>query len=178
MRSSREPCYGGRVPKSRLTAAASSSANAATAKANMSRRTLPRSLEARAWLLPSLLALLQLAACIHNGPTLPPPTPPAPSGGQTSGPTSCSAGQEWCMGRCIDSISFVNDSANCGRCGNRCSFSETCTGGFCSCGPGYESCMGRCVSSASFISDSSNCGRCGNICMGGESCIGGSCRKL
>jgi len=80
------------------------------------------------------------------------------------GPTACSATQEWCQGRCVDSITFVNDTNNCGRCGNHCSFSETCRGGFCACGPGYENCMGRCMSSASFTSDSQNCGRCGNSC--------------
>lgn len=78
----------------------------------------------------------------------------------------------------MDTIAFVNDSANCGRCGNQCSFSETCTGGFCSCRPGYTSCMGQCKSSADFISDNQNCGSCGNSCIGGESCFGGSCRKL
>lgn len=127
--------------------------------------------------LASLLVALTLVACGHI--LLPPPTqtPPPPSGPQSS-PTSCSVGQEWCMGDCVDTIQYMNDSANCGRCGNRCSISETCTGGFCSCAPGYESCMGRCVNSSSFISDSSNCGRCGNICSIGESCLGGSCRKL
>ena len=128
-------------------------------------------------LLAGLLVALTLTACGHI--IFPPSaqTPPPPSKPQ-SGPTSCSVGQEWCMGDCVDTIKFMNDSANCGRCGNRCSISETCTGGFCSCAPGYESCMGRCVNSASFISDSSNCGRCGKICSIGESCLGGSCRKL
>jgi len=45
----------------------------------------------------------------------------------------------------VDTITFVNDSQNCGRCGNLCSYSETCTGGFCGCPPGSEQCMGRCV---------------------------------
>ena len=184
MRSFREfrgPCYGGRVLKSRLAGKQSPSYSpvvAAEDELDMPRRTLGRSLETLAGLLPLLLALLLLVACLRNSTAGSPPNPPAPSSGQTSGPASCSLGQEWCMGRCVDTISFVSDSSNCGRCGNQCSFSETCTGGFCTCGPGYVSCMGRCVNSASFISDSSNWGRCGNNCMGGESCIGGSCRKL
>jgi hypothetical protein len=101
-------------------------------------------------------------------------TAPAPA----TGPASCSAGQEWCQAQCVDTISFVSDSSNCGRCGNRCSFSESCTGGSCSCAPGYSSCMGQCVNDASFISDSQNCGRCGNSCGIGQSCIGGSCMKI
>lgn len=78
----------------------------------------------------------------------------------------------------MDTIAFMNDSQNCGRCGNHCSISEACSGGSCSCAPGSEMCMGSCVSSATFISDPQNCGRCGNICMAGETCTGGMCRKL
>src|SRR5215467_8236643 len=48
--------------------------------------------------LASLLVVLTLVACGHILLPPPPPTPPPPSGPQ-SGPTSCSAGQEWCMGR-------------------------------------------------------------------------------
>ena len=121
-----------------------------------------------------LISISLLAACITQ--KNPPSTPPSNTPG--IGPGSCSVGQEWCQGRCLDTITFVNDSQNCGRCGNHCSFSETCTGGFCSCSPGSEMCMGRCVSSATFTSDSQNCGRCGNSCAAGESCLGGMCRKL
>src|SRR5215470_16421243 len=171
-------CYGGGVDKSRLggrSGQPSALANSASRGVNVRKRAganLPA-------LFAGLLAVFVLASCVHNGPwpgSPTPPSPPPPSTGQ--GPTSCSLGQDWCMGRCVDTISYTNDSSNCGRCGNHCSFSETCTGGFCTCGPGYESCMGSCVSSSSFISDSSNCGRCGNHCSIGESCIGGSCRKL
>ena len=88
-------------------------------------------------------------------PQLPPPANPS------GRPYHCPVGQEWCNGSCWDTASFLNDSNNCGRCGNHCSVSETCTGGSCTCGPGYTSCMGSCVSNASLISDSSNCGRCG-----------------
>jgi hypothetical protein len=105
------------------------------------------------------------------------PQPPAPTTSNTNGPFDCSAGQEYCSGSCVSSASFINDSNNCGRCGNRCSFSETCTGGSCSCGPGYTSCMGSCVSQSSFMGDSSNCGRCGNSCSIGESCMGGTCTR-
>jgi hypothetical protein len=98
-------------------------------------------------------------------------------GNPANGPASCSAGEEWCMGSCKSSIDFTSDSSNCGRCGNRCSFNESCTGGFCSCAAGYSSCMGQCVSSSSFISDNNNCGSCGHSCSFGESCTGGMCMK-
>jgi hypothetical protein len=110
-------------------------------------------------------------------PIAPRPQPAPPSTGSSKSSFDCPAGQEWCNGSCVGTASFINDSNNCGRCGNHCSFSETCTGGSCTCGPGYTSCVGSCVSDASFISDSSNCGRCGNMCPIGESCMGGTCMR-
>jgi hypothetical protein len=112
------------------------------------------------------------------GTQSPVPAGPPATSSPPVGPGSCSAGQEWCQGQCVDSISFVNDSANCGRCGNRCSFNESCTGGFCGCAPGYESCMGQCISSSAFLSDNQNCGTCGRSCSIGESCLGGMCQKI
>ena len=111
----------------------------------------------------------------HPVPAISPPsrTPPNTS----KAPWECPTGQEWCGGSCVDTIRFVNDSSNCGRCGNHCFLSETCTGGSCTCGPGYASCMGSCVSESSFLSDSSNCGRCGNQCSIGETCMGGTCMR-
>lgn len=100
-----------------------------------------------------------------------------PGNTPATGPSSCSAGEEWCMGSCKSTIDFMNDSSNCGRCGNSCSFNESCTGGSCSCAPGYSSCMGSCVSDSSFISDNNNCGNCGHSCSIGESCTGGTCMK-
>ena len=101
-----------------------------------------------------------------------------PGSTPTSGPSSCSPGEEWCMGSCKSNIDFISDNNNCGRCGNSCSIGESCTGGSCSCAPGYSSCMGSCVSSSSFISDNNNCGSCGHSCSIGESCTGGSCMKM
>jgi hypothetical protein len=105
-------------------------------------------------------------------------SPPISFPGGASGPSSCSAGQEWCQGQCQDSAAFLNDNQNCGRCGTSCSIGESCTGGWCICAAGYSSCMGSCVNDASFISDNSNCGRCGNSCSIGESCTGGTCMKI
>jgi len=131
------------------------------------------------------LSQAQVFAAVEKSATQPPPmpvrasrAPPSVQAGSTAaGPGGCSVGQEWCNGQCVDSSSFINNDSNCGRCGNMCSFNQSCTGTSCGCAPGYESCMGQCVSSASFIGDSSNCGRCGNSCSAGESCLGGSCRK-
>ncbi len=115
-------------------------------------------------------------ALAHARPEVQPIVPMATIAAQPS--FDCSGGQQWCGGSCRNTISFMNDSSNCGRCGNRCSFGETCSGGSCGCGPGSTSCMGSCVSDASFFSDTSNCGRCGNHCSVGESCTGGTCRKV
>lgn len=98
-------------------------------------------------------------------------------GSPSSGPGSCSAGTEWCMGSCKSTIDFMNDDNNCGRCGNSCRIGESCTGGSCRCAAGYSSCMGSCVSDSSFISDNNNCGSCGHSCSIGESCTGGTCIK-
>jgi hypothetical protein len=54
-----------------------------------------------------------------------------PGGTPSSGPGSCSAGQEWCQGSCKSPIDFTSDDNNCGRCGNSCSIGESCTGGMC-----------------------------------------------
>lgn len=103
--------------------------------------------------------------------------PQPPTAGTSTSPFDCPAGEEYCHGSCVNTASFINDSNNCGRCGNHCSFSESCTGGSCSCGPGYTSCMGSCVSQASFMGDSSNCGRCANMCSVGQTCMGGTCMR-
>jgi hypothetical protein len=105
------------------------------------------------------------------------PTAKTPTASPASGPASCSVGREWCGVSCVDTISYVNDHENCGRCGNRCSIFEACTGGFCSCAPGYTSCMGQCVNSITFTSDSNNCGSCGHSCSVGQSCLGGTCQR-
>lgn len=102
------------------------------------------------------------------------PVPPS-----AANPTfSCAPGEEWCLGTCRSTVDFLNDSNNCGRCGNSCSAMETCSAGSCTCAAGYSMCMGNCMNDSSFIGDNSNCGRCGNICSIGESCVGGTCMKM
>src|SRR5258708_37338704 len=86
--------------------------------------------------------LVVLAGCTAKYPQQTTPTPPA---APSAGPTSWTVGQDWWQGRCVDTLTFVNDSSNCDRCGNRCSYNESCTGGFRSSAPDYESCMARCV---------------------------------
>jgi hypothetical protein len=122
----------------------------------------------------------QVADAINQSQTQPvQPIAQRPAAGTntSTGPFDCPVGEEYCHGSCVGTASFIGDSNNCGRCGNSCSFSESCTGGSCSCGPGYTSCMGSCVSQSSFMGDSSNCGRCGNSCSIGETCMGGSCMR-
>jgi hypothetical protein len=116
-------------------------------------------------------------ATTHPVQAVAPRPQPPPTIGTSKSPFDCPAGEEYCHGSCVSTSSFINDSSNCGRCGNHCSFSETCTGGSCSCGPGYTSCMGSCISQGALMSDSSNCGRCGNSCSIGQTCMGGSCMR-
>lgn len=54
-----------------------------------------------------------------------------PGSTPATGPSSCSAGEQWCMGSCKSTIEFTSDNNNCGRCGNFCSIGESCTGGSC-----------------------------------------------
>src|SRR5437879_3661270 len=80
-------------------------------------------------------------ACVGMGPANGPVT--GAQSTASSGPNSCSVGQESCMGSCVDTINYMNDSANCGRCENHCAISETCTGGFCTCVPAIRNAWER-----------------------------------
>ena len=73
-------------------------------------------------------AFIFLLGCIGNPPNAPNPVPTAPP---KVGPASCALGKDWCMGQCKSSIDYVNDNANCGRCGNSCGIGESCFGGTC-----------------------------------------------
>ena len=84
-------------------------------------KSTPRNVRLSQCVRASLLfvALVVTACSTRNNSPQPPPATPG------IGPTACSATQEWCQGRCVGSITFVNDTNNCGRCGNHCSISET-----------------------------------------------------
>jgi hypothetical protein len=66
-----------------------------------------------------------------SGPSAPSSTPADTSPSPSIGPGSCSAGHDWCVGRCVSSSAYLSDSQNCGRCGNICSIGESCIGGSC-----------------------------------------------
>jgi len=127
-------------------------------------------------ILRSVIVLLLLLSLMLLSPSCPKITGNPPTTGSTP-PSNCGVGEEWCGGRCVSTATFLYDAANCGRCNNHCSMSETCTGGSCACAPGYTTCMGSCVNPSAFISDPNNCGRCGNQCSINESCMGGTCMK-
>jgi hypothetical protein len=59
-------------------------------------------------------------------------------------------------------IDKLNDSGNCGKCGNTCPFKQICCNGSCK----------------DLITDSSNCGKCGIVCDFGTSCCNGKCINL
>jgi hypothetical protein len=118
---------------------------------------------------------------------LPTPTPT---------PTPCSAPQQSCDDRCIDTSS---DPANCGSCGNGCGTLPCCSGvctdttsdpahcgdcqtvcaqgtvcanSACVCASGTTNCNGTC---ADLSSDPNNCGVCGNACPSGWICANSQC---
>ena len=66
----------------------------------------------------------------------------------------------------------MDDSANCGRCGNKCSIGELCNFGVCTTGTGKTYCNGMSTNTAN---DSLNCGQCGKTCGVGEICTDGVC---
>ncbi|WCJ20212.1 Stigma-specific Stig1 family protein [Euphorbia peplus] len=67
-----------------------------------------------------------------------------------------SSGPDCCKKRCVNSLT---DKLNCGKCGNKCKFSEIC-------------CKGKCVNS---MFDEKNCGGCSNKCKKGSQCVYGMC---
>ena len=75
-------------------------------------------------------------------------------------PTVCrakgSAGPYCCKKQCVN---VMTDESNCGKCGNRCKYSEIC-------------CAGKCVNPSN---DKNNCGKCNNKCKSRSSCVYGLC---
>ncbi|KAK4360432.1 hypothetical protein RND71_019384 [Anisodus tanguticus] len=70
--------------------------------------------------------------------------------------TKGSRGPDCCKKQCVN---VLNDRSNCGKCGNKCKYSEIC-------------CKGRCVNT---YDDKRNCGKCNNACKKGSSCSYGMC---
>jgi hypothetical protein len=86
----------------------------------------------------------------------------------------CAAGTVRCGTACVNP---QTDSANCGRCGNRCGTGQACAGGQCQgggggCPGGQVSCGGGCVDPRS---DEAHCGGCGTACQGDLTCLNGQC---
>jgi hypothetical protein len=77
-----------------------------------------------------------------------------------------------CGGICVD---LQSDPANCGACGNVCSF--ICDAGQCTflqaCLSPQVACGNVCVD---LQTDPNNCGACGNACLVIETCAGGECQ--
>lgn len=95
---------------------------------------------------------------------------------------SCGEGQARCNGACVDTRMSV---ANCGACGNACSFANAiaeCSAGACgiaACQPGFGDCDAARSNGceADLSSDAANCGACGNACATGLSCTAGVCAR-
>lgn len=67
-----------------------------------------------------------------------------------------SPGPDCCKKQCVD---VSTDRQNCGKCGNKCKYSEIC-------------CGGRCVNPSN---DRTHCGKCNNQCGKGSLCSYGFC---
>jgi hypothetical protein len=79
-----------------------------------------------------------------------------------------------CGGFCTNTL---NDSHNCGICGNSCPLGAYCEGGVCLGGPcpGLTNCSGVCVN---VNYDSYHCGACGTVCPYPTVCCSGRCVDL
>ncbi len=104
----------------------------------------------------------------------PTPTPtPEPTATATPLPDPCPSGTVTCSGVCMD---LLNDPANCGACGNACTFG-ICVAGECTF-------LQACLSPQVFCGDvcvdlqtnPAHCGACGNACFVTETCSGGECQ--
>ena len=118
---------------------------------------------------PTATATPEPTATPTPSPTPTPTETPAPP---TPTPDPCPMGTVTCNGICVD---LLNDPANCGACGNACSF--ICIGGVCSF-------LQACLSPQVFCGDvcvdlqtnPAHCGACGNACQIIESCSAGVCQ--
>ncbi|KAA8515533.1 hypothetical protein F0562_018856 [Nyssa sinensis] len=67
-----------------------------------------------------------------------------------------SPGRDCCNKKCVD---LKTDKLNCGKCGQKCKYSEIC-------------CKGKCLNP---LSDKKHCGSCNNKCKKGTKCVYGMC---
>ncbi|KAK6124499.1 hypothetical protein DH2020_041752 [Rehmannia glutinosa] len=67
-----------------------------------------------------------------------------------------SPGPDCCKKRCVN---VAKDRLNCGKCGNKCKYSEIC-------------CKGKCVNP---LRNKKHCGGCNNKCKKGSKCMFGMC---
>jgi hypothetical protein len=102
--------------------------------------------------------------------------------------TTCMGGQ--CTNQCLFGwldcdqnivtgceVNAANDPDNCGNCGTRCAFDQTCESGKCTCPAGSANCNGELPDGCevSISSDPSNCGGCGASCGPNQDCDDASC---
>ena len=133
-----------------------------------------------------LTDLNNCGACGRRCPT-PPNAVPSCTGG-VCGILRCNAGWADCDGQLSNGCETnITLPANCGRCGNACSFANagaTCNAGVCAlgaCNAGFGNCDGQASNGCetSLTANVSNCGACGNVCSGPSgsmvSCTAGAC---
>jgi hypothetical protein len=120
---------------------------------------------------PTATATPEATATVTPTPT--PTATPEPTATPTATPDPCPTGTVTCSGVCVD---LLIDPANCGACGNACTFG-ICAAGVCTF-------LQACLSPQVFCGDAcvdlqtnpAHCGACGNACQVVETCAGGECQ--
>ncbi len=87
----------------------------------------------------------------------------------------CDAGYGDCNDKGDDGceVTLATDKAHCGKCGNACGPTDTCSGGECKCSGGGTKCPdGKC---ADLATDTAHCGSCTTACGANMVCSSGAC---
>ncbi|MFO0646569.1 MAG: hypothetical protein U0326_10055 [Polyangiales bacterium] len=122
-----------------------------------------------------------LGACVPDATPLDAAAPDAatPDASATDIPAACTGAHRMvCGSTCTDT--WI-DSANCGRCTNRCATGQHCDLGACVAdtpvcsGAHVMLCGASCVDT---WTSNSNCGRCGAVCPSGQRCSSGVCAPI